>query len=77
MNKPIRGLALILTVTLVISSAGLAQQNLTKEPEPSFREDAVSNHRHPEVDTDVFLYINTGATRSPRSATAASSNGPS
>jgi mannose-6-phosphate isomerase-like protein (cupin superfamily) len=34
-----------------------AQQKLTKEPEPSFREDAVSNHRHPEVDTDVFMYI--------------------
>jgi mannose-6-phosphate isomerase-like protein (cupin superfamily) len=31
---------------------------LTTEPDPSFAEDAVSNHRHPEVDTDVFLYIN-------------------
>jgi mannose-6-phosphate isomerase-like protein (cupin superfamily) len=58
MNKPIRVLALVVTAALVISSAGLAQQKLTKEPEPSFREDAVSNHRHPEVDTDVFLYIN-------------------
>jgi mannose-6-phosphate isomerase-like protein (cupin superfamily) len=36
----------------------MAQQKLTVEPDPSFREDAVSNHRHPEVDTDVFLYIN-------------------
>lgn len=47
---------------LVISTIGLAallaQQKLTVEPEPSFREDAVSNHRHPGVDTDVFLYIN-------------------
>jgi mannose-6-phosphate isomerase-like protein (cupin superfamily) len=31
---------------------------LTTEPDPSFAEDAVSNHRHPDVDTDVFLYIN-------------------
>jgi len=36
----------------------VAQQKLTVEPDPSFREDAVSNHRHPDVDTDVFLYIN-------------------
>jgi mannose-6-phosphate isomerase-like protein (cupin superfamily) len=36
----------------------MAQQRLTVEPDPSFREDAVSNHRHPEVDTNVFLYIN-------------------
>ena len=35
-----------------------AQQKLTTEPEPSFREDAVSNRRHPEVDTNIFLYIN-------------------
>jgi len=40
------------------SSRPLAQQKLTVEPDPSFREDAVSNHRHPDVDTDVFLYIN-------------------
>jgi mannose-6-phosphate isomerase-like protein (cupin superfamily) len=39
-------------------SALMAQQKLTVEPDPSFREDAVSNHRHPDVDTDVFLYIN-------------------
>jgi mannose-6-phosphate isomerase-like protein (cupin superfamily) len=34
------------------------QAKLTEEPDPSFAEDAVSNHRHPEVDTDVFLFIN-------------------
>jgi mannose-6-phosphate isomerase-like protein (cupin superfamily) len=39
-------------------SALMAQQKLAVEPDPSFREDAVSNHRHPDVDTDVFLYIN-------------------
>jgi mannose-6-phosphate isomerase-like protein (cupin superfamily) len=47
---------------IVIISVGIsaltAQQKLTVEPDPSFREDAVSNHRHPEVDTDVFLCIN-------------------
>jgi mannose-6-phosphate isomerase-like protein (cupin superfamily) len=37
---------------------GQAPQKLTTEPDPSFAEDAVSNHRHPDVDTDVFLYIN-------------------
>jgi mannose-6-phosphate isomerase-like protein (cupin superfamily) len=31
---------------------------LTVEPDPSFDEDAVSNHRHPAVDTDVSLFIN-------------------
>jgi len=31
---------------------------LKEEPEPSFAEDAVSNHRHPEVDTEVYMYIN-------------------
>jgi len=36
----------------------LAQQKLTVEPDPSYREDAVSVRRHPEVDTDVFFYIN-------------------
>jgi mannose-6-phosphate isomerase-like protein (cupin superfamily) len=36
----------------------MAQQKLAVEPDPSFREDAVSNHRHPDVDTDIFLYIN-------------------
>jgi mannose-6-phosphate isomerase-like protein (cupin superfamily) len=37
---------------------GQAPQKLTTEPDPSFAEDAASNHRHPDVDTDVFLYIN-------------------
>ncbi|HSA95145.1 MAG TPA: cupin domain-containing protein [Acidobacteriota bacterium] len=37
---------------------GQVAAKLTTEPDPSFAEDAVSNHRHPEVDTDVFLYIN-------------------
>ncbi|MCK4343791.1 MAG: hypothetical protein KAX05_00780, partial [Bacteroidales bacterium] len=48
--------------TIVIGLSGLstimAQEKLTEEPEPSFFEHAKSNHRHPEVDTDVYLYIN-------------------
>jgi len=39
-------------------SALIAQEKLSEEPEPSYRGDAVSGRRHPEVDTDVFLYIN-------------------
>lgn len=38
--------------------AVMSQQKLTVEPDPSFAEDAISNHRHPEVDTNVDLYIN-------------------
>ena len=34
-------------------------QVLTVEPDPSYREDALSNRRHPGVDTDVELYFNT------------------
>jgi mannose-6-phosphate isomerase-like protein (cupin superfamily) len=41
---------------LVVGSA--QQAKLAVEPDPSFAEDALSNHRHPEVDTDVMLYIN-------------------
>src|SRR5512136_2683477 len=37
---------------------GQVPGKVTTEPDPSFAEDAVSNHRHPDVDTDVFLYIN-------------------
>jgi len=48
-------LALIIAAGLALAAA---QQKLTEEPDPSFREDALSNRRHPDVDTDVFLYIN-------------------
>lgn len=37
---------------------GQVPAKLTVEPDPSFAEDALSNHRHPGLDTDVFLYIN-------------------
>jgi mannose-6-phosphate isomerase-like protein (cupin superfamily) len=48
-------------LALAALALALGQQTagkLTVEPEPSFAEDAVSNHRHPDVDTDVYLYIN-------------------
>ena len=53
----------VLIVTgLVLAALALALgqvgSKLTTEPDPSFAEDAVSNHRHPDVDTDVGLYIN-------------------
>ncbi len=48
-------LALFVTAGLAVLAA---QQKLSEEPDPSFREDALSNRRHPDVDTDVFLYIN-------------------
>lgn len=59
--------ALVLSATAVLFVFGLGaffdavsqtKPKLTAEPEPSFAEDATSNHRHPEVDTDVYLYIN-------------------
>ncbi len=59
--------AFVLAVAVVFLAFGLGvyfeagsqiRPKLTEEPDPSFAEDAVSNHRHPEVDTDVFLYIN-------------------
>jgi len=49
-------------ILIVIGLSGflttVSQEKLTEEPEPSFAEDAKSNHRHPEVDTNVDLYIN-------------------
>jgi mannose-6-phosphate isomerase-like protein (cupin superfamily) len=37
---------------------GQVPGKLATEPDPSFAEDALSNRRHPDVDTDVGLYIN-------------------
>jgi mannose-6-phosphate isomerase-like protein (cupin superfamily) len=42
----------------VAPPAAQSQGKLTVEPEPSYAEGALSSRRHPEVDTDVFLYIN-------------------
>ncbi len=58
--KPIAVILLSLAVlTGLVLTLGRAQTaRLTVEPEPSFAEDALSNHRHPEVDTDVSLFIN-------------------
>lgn len=49
--------SLVFILTSFFSSI-LAQEKLKTEPDPSYREDAVSVRRHPEVDTNVFLYIN-------------------
>src|SRR4030066_1542015 len=49
---------LILGLGFVLGDASQSRPKLTAEPDPSYAEDAVSNHRHPEVDTDVSLYIN-------------------
>lgn len=58
-----KGLFLLGTAFLLVLGFGSfiqmsSQQQLSEEPDPSFAEDAVSNHRHPEVDTNVDLYIN-------------------
>jgi len=60
-----RALAPLAAVALAVfglgffwSGASQSRPQLSAEPDPSFAEDAVSNHRHPEVDTDVSLYIN-------------------
>jgi mannose-6-phosphate isomerase-like protein (cupin superfamily) len=52
---PVLGAAALLVMALAF---GQVQTKLTVEPDPSFAEDAVSNHRYPGLDTDVFLYIN-------------------
>ena len=53
------GLAVFLVLAAVaLPLAAQSQEKLTVEPEPSYSESAVSSRRHPEVDTDVFLYIN-------------------
>ncbi|MEA3420215.1 MAG: cupin domain-containing protein [Acidobacteriota bacterium] len=50
--------ALLIIIGLSGFSTFMTQEKLTEEPEPSFYEHAKSNHRHPGVDTDVYLYIN-------------------
>jgi mannose-6-phosphate isomerase-like protein (cupin superfamily) len=54
--------AVLIAIGLVLAvlpfGLGQVAGKLTTEPDPSFAEDAVSNHRHPDVDTDVSLYIN-------------------
>jgi len=49
---------IFLVAAFGVLSALMAQQKVAVEPDPSFREDAISNHRHPDFDTDVFLFIN-------------------
>jgi mannose-6-phosphate isomerase-like protein (cupin superfamily) len=56
--KKIAGIAAGVALAALAFALGQVGGKLTTEPEPSFAEDAVSNHRHPDVDTDVGLYIN-------------------
>lgn len=59
MKKNIVIIVFAATVLAMLPFAlGQVAQKVTTEPDPSFAEDAVSNHRHPDLDTDVFLYIN-------------------
>jgi mannose-6-phosphate isomerase-like protein (cupin superfamily) len=50
-------LAALFAASAALSPGG--QQKVVVEPEPSYREDALSNRRHPGVDTDVEMYFNT------------------
>src|SRR4030065_2192375 len=50
--------AVVLVLGFVLGDASQSRPKLTAEPDPSYAEDAVSKHRHPEVATDVSLYIN-------------------
>ena len=56
--KKIAGIAAGVVLAALAFALGQVGGKLTTEPDPSFAEDAVSNHRHPEVDTDVGLFIN-------------------
>src|SRR5512136_1647731 len=51
---------IVMGLALAVLPFGLGQVTgkLMTEPDPSFAEDAVSNHRHADVDTDIYLYIN-------------------
>jgi mannose-6-phosphate isomerase-like protein (cupin superfamily) len=57
-----KGLCLTTIILLITAPCGfpslMSQDKLTEEPEPSYRPDALSSQRHPEVDTNVSLYIN-------------------
>ncbi len=54
----VSALLLVLGLGTSFDATSQTKPKLAVEPDPSFAEDAVSNHRHPEVDTDVFLYVN-------------------
>ena len=56
--KKIAGIAAGVVLAALAFALGQVGGKLTTEPDPSFAEDAVSNHRHPDVDTDVGLFIN-------------------
>jgi len=53
-----------LAAVIVVSARG--QQKAVAEAGPSFREDAPSNRRRPDVDTDVSFYVNHWRNAPPR-----------
>ncbi len=61
-------LTLVLLIVMNMVSRPQTLPRPGQEPDPSYREDAVSNHRHPEVDTDVALFINHWRNAVPRTS---------
>jgi mannose-6-phosphate isomerase-like protein (cupin superfamily) len=53
-----RFFAILAAIAAALILFARAQQKAVTEPDPSYREDAASNRRHPGLDTDVSLYIN-------------------
>ncbi len=68
--RPVPTLAVLLGLVAAAAALGpstaFGQTVVTTEPDPSFSESAVSAYRHPEVDTNVFLYINHWRASAPR-----------
>jgi mannose-6-phosphate isomerase-like protein (cupin superfamily) len=63
-KKALRIALAALAVALVVSARG--QQKAAAEEGPSYREDAPSNRRRPDVDVDVSFYINHWRNSPPR-----------
>jgi mannose-6-phosphate isomerase-like protein (cupin superfamily) len=58
-NAPARSFIIIMiSLSAFFSPAAWAQEKLTVEPDPSYNEGGPATRRHPEVDTNVDLYIN-------------------
>ena len=50
--------AVLMGAICLLPVAAQTQEKLTVAPDPSYAEGGPPAYRHPEVDTDVFLYIN-------------------
>jgi mannose-6-phosphate isomerase-like protein (cupin superfamily) len=53
-----RFFAILTAITAASLLYARPQQKVITQTEPSYREDAEGNRRHPDLDTDVSLYIN-------------------